>query len=644
MGWTVTSMRMPGWLVTGVIAALLLAACGQPAVPAGSLPGATGAPGGSNGATPTPGPSGAVAEPSGPVFDLTDPAGSVTTEAVAARALDRARVGLGDLGPGATDLAAAMDEAGGRLLATLTGEASVDPLDGQLASLRSVPSRSGLHATVAGEGYQQFMVFATMINVLDDMVEEPKQGTIDLPDETVDICGNSGTITSSMTIVGAVQGSTLSVDLTQRTKGKVVDKATGATLFSIDTEASGHIDLVFCPDASGHTTAHVKLTSQESYSGGSFGGGRSVSKEFSADVGITVGDDANIAAIDGSMQGSEATQGAVGPAGGGASDGSPTSRQVSDTIATDGAGHRRAGAERDLKVGGEGTTFDDQVKLWGSTDVFMSSMVRAAADEASKSWQGGKCVELIVDPAGGDVEPDSTTTVTARLHHKIDGNDLDKPIVAQLSGVESIDPDDVKQPAPATVAYTAGSEEGDHGYVSFKSVSNRGIATLGITFIVRPAAWTLSFTGTDSETFPPVVANTLKASIEELHLTATGTVLKGSGELHLRGTVTTPACTGKLDQVATVKVSGTVAGTGVDTVLRFTMTTASPPGGVVRMHCTVGGGADIPAEGHAERFGDVVMQVELPVAGGTLALDRSQNVGGVLLVRIKGTFTLARVH
>ena len=74
------------------------------------------------------------------------------------------------------------------------------------------------------------------------------------------------------------------------------------------------------------------------------------------------------------------------------------------------------------------------------------------------------------------------------------------------------------------------------------------------------------------------------------------------------------------------------------------MATVSPPGGVVKMRCTPGGGADIPAEGHAERFGDVVLQVEMPADGGTKAVTRSQNVGGVLQVTIKGTFTLAKVH
>ena len=117
-----------------------------------------------------------------------------------------------------------------------------------------------------------------------------------------------------MTVNAVVAGSKLSVDLTMKSKGQVVDRATGAVLYSIDSIVSGHIDLDFCPDSGGRTTANVKLNSSEVY--GSGGGSKGVSKEFSGNVGITVGDDANILKVEGTAQGSEDAKG-VGPAGGG---------------------------------------------------------------------------------------------------------------------------------------------------------------------------------------------------------------------------------------------------------------------------------------------------------------------------------------
>jgi hypothetical protein len=456
--------------------------------------------------------------------------------------------------------------------------------------------------------------------------------------ETMEIGGNTGTITTTMTLKATVSGSQLSVDITVKTKGQVVDKATGAVLYSIDSIASGHIDVDFCPDASGHSNAHINLKSSEIYSTGG-GGAKGQSKEFSADVGITVGDDANISRVEGTNQGSDESRGGVPAAGGSDADMPASTRQASDNIANDGQGHRLADVPRDIKIGGEGSTAEDQIKLWGSMSLFTESMVTAAAQEAEKLWKSGKCVELIVDPEGGDVEPDEVTTVTATLKHKIDGNELDKPVKATFSGVKSLDPDGEEQPAPATVTHTAGPDEGDWGRIAFKSVSNRGIAEKTVTFTVRPATWEVTFKGTDNETFA-IVKNTLRADITELKITAKEKALTGTGKLHLKGTVTSGPCSGTLDQVATAAVTGTLEGTGKDALLRIVIRSPSPGGQVVHMRCQPGGGADIPAEGHAERFGEALATFELPAAGGSVKVSKTASIGGVMQVTIKGTFAV----
>jgi hypothetical protein len=65
--------------------------------------------------------------------------------------------------------------------------------------------------------------------------------------------------------------------------------------------------------------------------------------------------------------------------------------------------------------------------------------------------------------------------------HRIEGNELDKPVVATLSGVAKLEPAGEKQPAPATVTYDAGPKNGDRGDIAFESVSNRGIAQKTVT-------------------------------------------------------------------------------------------------------------------------------------------------------------------
>ncbi|MEO6719221.1 MAG: hypothetical protein ABIN67_02605, partial [Ferruginibacter sp.] len=128
--------------------------------------------------------------------------------------------------------------------------------------------------------------------------------------------------------------------------------------------------------------------------------------------------------------------------------------------------------------------------------LYVETMVAAAGRQAEKMWRAGKCVELLVDPEGGDIDADATKDVTARLKHKIEGNELDKPVVATLAGVATLEPAGEKQPAPATVTYTAGSKDGDRGEIAFESVSNRGIARKSVTFTVGSVKLKVSMSGT----------------------------------------------------------------------------------------------------------------------------------------------------
>jgi hypothetical protein len=628
--------------VTAVAGALIVASCSGSGSDA------------SSNSAPSSGPEPAATAPdvSAPIIDTVDPAGSMIVAELALRAEDRERAGLANLGPGALELAAAMDASVARLLAQMRTDAAAGAAAAADVTSTSSPLKSGFTRTrrVPSPGFNSMLVWATLLTSLGDFAQNPISATNEGKPETVNVGGNTGTVTTTVTVNATVTGSKLSVDLTFKTKGQVVDSATGAILYSIDSTASGHVDVDFCPDAGGHAPAHVKLTSNESYSQGG-GGGKGISKDMSADVGITVGNDAHIVKVEGSAQGSEESQGGVPAAGGGGGDLPVSTRTSSDNIANDGNGNRLPGVPRDIKIGGENTTVDEQVKMWGSTNLFMETTVTAAAKEAEKLWRSGKCVELIVDPEGGDVEADEIKDVTATLKHKIEGNDLDKPVEATLTGVKTVEPAGEKQPAPATVTYTAGSEDGDIGKIAFKSVSNRGIAEKTVTFTVRPAAWTVTFDGTDTEAFGPVT-NSFTASITDLTIKAKDNVLSGTGNLRLTGNTTTSAggaaeCIGPIDQVSTTAVTGTLVGEGAEAVLRITVRSTSPAG-TVHMTCTNLFGqvfeTDLPADGHAERFGDPLAEFDLPAVGGTVPISKTAAVGGVLQVSIEGSFVVTKDH
>lgn len=409
----------------------------------------------------------------------------MATAEVAMRLDDRQRFGLVDLGPGALEFAAQMDASAGRALTTARTDAAESAGSGRGAIAAVGPIALG-----AEPGFNAMVVWALLITSLDDFARAGAQsGTVEDEPETIEVAGNTGTIKTTLTLKVVTSGSRLSVDVTMKSKGKVVDKQTGAILYAIDSIASGHVVIDFCPDAGGQAAASIKLTSSEIYTQGG-GGSKGVSKEFSGNAAITVDDEANISKVEGASEGAEEAGEGVTDAAGQGDPLTTTTRTASDNIANDGDGNRLPGVARNIQLGGEGTTSDQQVKLWGSTIFFVETMLTAAAKEAEKLWREGKCVELTVDPDGGDVSPNEIESVTATLKHKIDGTELDKPVVATLTGVATLDPAGEKQPAPATVTYTAGPDDGDYGRINFKSTSNRGIAEKSVTFTVRPAAWT----------------------------------------------------------------------------------------------------------------------------------------------------------
>lgn len=641
------------WVI-GVLIVAFVAGCGGPT----GTP-ATGIPTLEPGSTPT----ATLADPSAPAevgpfdsgtrtFDVVADLGLGLAQAeVAARAAFRADADMtAFLGPDAQGVADALDAQTDRLLRALLTEAGVaaraaPDLAGHLASTSEsrlpVPSRPTIGPPPAGSSLLGPWVSAVL------MVESAVQATapFERATETTDeitFGSSTGSVRTKSSVKITPSGSKVVIEIDVQTSGEVID-ASGALLFKIEGVGKARIEAESCPDSTGLAPATVAFSATETYLAGSAAGsfGQTFESASEADIRVYSNDAAEVDRTEVDSRGEQAVQGGTRTAGGASDvDGYSVGIAEAYTITGSSGGLTSRGAQVTDAV--DATQENGQ----GAFDLLFyltSNAAWATATAVETAWRSGKCLDLIVDPEGGDVGPDSVTDVVATVKHHFEGNELDKPVTATLAGVAAIDPAGEEQPAPATVRYTAGPDDGDVGEISFESVSNRGIAKKTVKFTVRPAAWDVTFKGTDTEVFA-IVKNSLKARIFDLRITAEGDALSGTGKLSLKGTVTSASCSGPLDQVASLRVQrGTIVGIGPDAVIRIVLTATSPAGDVIKVRCVPGGGAEIPAEGHAEQFGEALMEFDLPAAGGTVTVSKTAAIGGIFQVTIKGDFTVTPV-
>jgi hypothetical protein len=105
--------------------------------------------------------------------------------------------------------------------------------------------------------------------------------------------------------------------------------------------------------------------------------------------------------------------------------------------------------------------------------------------EAQAKWRNGTCLQVDADPASGMVDAGAQIDVTATVKHKFDMSNVDAPVVATMSGVQSLDKQGQRVPAPATYHYVAGGEFRDEGIIKLKSTSRRGIGEGEARFVVK---------------------------------------------------------------------------------------------------------------------------------------------------------------
>jgi hypothetical protein len=506
--------------------------------------------------------------------------------------------GLAALAKGAPELAGYMDRAASFLL--VKAQAKMTARAGSPGYAAPLPDFPPPGAPIFGTYLMTTVVFNDLVAKQTSESKHPttdstekcpctKEATLDPTHDEVTVDGNKGIITTTISVKATLNASKISLDLKMKIEGEVRDATSGAVLYKVSSEASGHADGDVCPDASGVAKAQMSFSGKEDYfdkNGAKTGTG--VTEGFGGRLEMKVNDDAKLAGV--------------------------------DVIATGAGG-----------------------------DLFMGIAARGAAPAFEQAWRSGMCIAVLVSPTSQDVDAGSETTVTVKVKHKVEGNELDKPVEAKLeSGVKSIDPSGKKQKAPATFRFTAGSESGDSGSVAFDSISNRGIGHASATFTVA-GGWTISAVGTSNEGFQGVVQNDLRVTIKDLKIKqGKDGALSGNGTMTLGGTVSTGAglCVGNIDQSLPITASGQLVGTGPTAVLRLTLSTPAVPGAMVTMTCTLPTGGRVTqavsAEGHSDRYGEALGSFDLPADGGTKTINKTAAIGGVMNVAAAGTFTVTK--
>jgi hypothetical protein len=289
--------------------------------------------------------------------------------------------------------------------------------------------------------------------------------------EGVDLAFNFNTQRSASTLDG-------DIDITI-TVGKGSD--------SMTENVKGKFEMNVCPDSKGE----VKVTYNFLIGGGANGGGSSVGYQITIQGTGTghVNDDAVLTGLD-----LDATTGSSGQAniGGKTSSqnfGGQFQLQMADL---DRKNIRTTANHAKVTTMSSGVTQEMAQSLLNVGAWISVGFVYSALLQAKDAWQGGFCLEIQLDNASdqNQVHPKEIKEFTARVHHKIEGGDINAPIKADFSGEKSLKPLE-KTRAPVHYTYEAPAEPKKKATVKLESRSNRGVARKVITFITQPIGYYL---------------------------------------------------------------------------------------------------------------------------------------------------------
>jgi hypothetical protein len=280
---------------------------------------------------------------------------------------------------------------------------------------------------------------------------------------------------------------------------------------------------------------------------------------------------------------------------------------------------------------------------------FTSALVDAAIDAAEVVWQDGRCLELDVEPPGKEVESGSQTTITVKIMHKAFDEEVRRDVTSTLEGTEEVAPLDAPVRAPAEFTYTATSAVQGEGTITFRSVSNRGIAQERSETYTVNQRLLLDVNGRVTFRQPGVLARgTMKGRGLKVSLVPgddpdapPGVKVEGSATLEVRAT--SPGCEGRgrkrFPVDSALNASARVIGTGDDRQLEVLLRPGDPNAELrIDIRCPRNASVHIAFPltrmwPSFERGGEIV----LPLSGGTA--ERRANISGA---RSVFTYTLRK--
>ena len=362
----------------------------------------------------------------------------------------------------------------------------------QLASLDGLPAalpitQAAIDTSLFADTAFTASAFMTMLTGIVRSAGE--SGTWTLPKhETVEqvIDGLTHRVELNTMLTTNTGGGQVTVDVSLSATDRVF-AADGSFVALYTDSTTGHFEVKACPNSNAIAEGTYSFTTKHELNevGGAANvrstGGRSATSPFR----LVDGEDAHLIRIEADMQldaeasgpGSPAGPGPTGPFNWTASQGmgvvmpagGSTTISVSNTSASGTGSERAAGAL--LLTAGMAQLFFGQV-----------------AREAETFWRSGECIELTPSKNSRKVDPGEQLEIEIKSRAKFpDGGEIERPIIADFSGKDSIDPGSGSpMDYPAKLTFTAGSERGDEGIINLTQTSIRGIGKKTLEFEVEP--------------------------------------------------------------------------------------------------------------------------------------------------------------
>jgi hypothetical protein len=430
---------------------------------------------------------------------------------------------------------------------------------------------------------------------------------------------------------------TLTIGITIAETYEIPSRTPGQPPITVSDAGEATVIVDVCPDEDGTVVA----TATTSATVDAAGNGLTYRVVADADdrALATVDGEANVASVahTGSMSRHATGDRAVFASGG---EGSAESHlEGSTSWTTDGAG---SAGPSSVEVEVADGANEADIRAWALTRALAASLTDGAISAAATVWRGGRCLELVPDPPGQEVDPGSETTITVKIEHKAHDEEVERPIRATFAGVERAEELETPIDAPADFTYTAATEPQTEGTITWRSVSNRGIAERSETYrvagrLLLDVDMTVTYRQASVSTRGTIRSTSLRVTpIAGDAATGEPPGVTVEGDLAFRGRSRSPDCSGSYRGAfpvdAAKNASATIAGEGEDRRLVVSLRLADPSASLTaRVRCRGGGvSIPIPLGRMLPRIG-----VELPLAGGTVS--QQGNESGA---RWRATFTL----